>query len=281
MDGYPFIPLKDVSTESVDYIVVTSEHYFQDILIAAMELGFSRDKVLGAKIFCLPYFDFEEYIELLQSRVSIIAISCWGGYSYHALGMEFASPFINMYVRPDDYIKLLNNFCYYIKQPLRFGRMHYDIFMKKEHPVALLDDVELYLNHYDNMEEAEEKWSNRIERMNMDNLFAMMYTKDQIVLEKFDQIPFDKKVCFVPFKSSLQSALTLQTASHREMQGVPFWQVVNQTPAGYFHDYNLIKLLLHGAVNHDRYYKKSEAYARVDSSVSKEIGCLSDDVRAD
>ena len=258
LDGYPFIPVEDVSAENVDYVVVTSERYYRAILTTAIEKGFCRNQVLLARIFCLPYFDFNEYIELLQSKISIVAMNCWGGYSYHTLGMEFASPFINLHLLQDDFIRLLNNFTYYMKQPLQYERIHYDFTMKKEHPVALLDDVELYLNHYSTMEEAEQKWNTRITRLNMDNLFVMMYTQDPQILERFDKVPFDRKVCFVPFESSLQSAFTLQAASHKEMREMPFYKIVNRTPVGYLHDYNLIRLLLHGVSNHDRYYVKKE-----------------------
>ena len=253
LDGYPFIPLEDIKVESIDYVVVTSEQYYKNISDNAVARGFRRETVIMAKVFCLPYFDFEKYVNLLQSKISIIAINCWGGRAYHALGMQFATPFINMYVRPNDYLKLLNNLSYYLELPLEYCKMQYEPKIGN-YPVGCLGDVELYFNHYSNMEEAAGKWNERIKRLNMENLFVMMYTDNYQVAEQFDSLPYDKKVCFVPFESTLQSSCTLQIASRKAMCNTKWWEMVNYTVSGFFHDYNLIDLLLEGRINHDRYY---------------------------
>lgn len=56
--------------------------------------------------------------------------------------------------------------------------------------------------------------------------------------------------------SSLKSAYYLQVSSCQEMRDVPLWEIVNRTVSGYLHDYDLIKMLASGKVNHDRYYVK-------------------------
>ena len=253
LDGYPFIPLDDIKKESVDYVVVTSERYYKSISDEAVIRGFKRESVMMAKVFCLPYFDFDKYVELLQSKISIVAINCWGGCAYHALGMQFATPFINMFVGSDDYLRLLTNLSYYLELPLEYCKMCYEP-ENGNYPVGCLDDVELYFNHYPNMEAAAKKWNERIKRLNMENLFVMMYTEDYQDAEQFDSLPYDKKVCFVPFESRLQSSCTLQIASRKAMRDMKWWGMVNYTVMGHFHDYNLIDLLLEGRINHDRYY---------------------------
>lgn len=117
-----------------------------------------------------------------------------------------------------------------------------------------LDDIELHFNHYVSMGDAERKWNERLKHLNWENLFVMMFTEDKQSLENFDSLPYDKKICFVPFESSLKSAFNLQVALHKEMSCTPFWKIVNITASGQLHDYNLIELLRTGIVNHDRYY---------------------------
>lgn len=254
LDGYVFIPLDEIDLESIDYIVVTSEKYYMDIYKKAVRLGFEESRIMQGKVFCLPYFDIENYANLLNSKVSIIANNCWGGAAYHTLGMRFLSPFINMFLHDVDYLRLLGNLRYYLKQKLQFVRMDYTPILARDYPVCRLDDVELHFNHYISMKEAERKWEERIERLNWNNLFIMMFTEDCCSAEIFDHLSYDKKVCFVPFASSFQSAFYLQVASHKETQKVPFWEIVNKTASGCFHDYDLIELLNNGNVNHDRYY---------------------------
>ncbi|MCI8661567.1 MAG: DUF1919 domain-containing protein [Lachnospiraceae bacterium] len=254
LDGYPFIPLKELNNYTFDYIVVTSEKYYENICEEAELLGFSREKIIQGKVFCLPSFHFEKYVQLIQSRVSIIANNCWGGTAYHALGMRFLSPFINMFLNDADYIRLLRNLKYYLGLKLRFVQEGYNPVLERTYPVCRLDDVELHFNHYINMQEVEEKWYGRIRRLNWENLFIMMFTENHRIMEDFDALPYQKKICFAPFKSPEKSAFYFQLIDHEEMQSYPFWEIVNKTASGYFHEYDLIELLNTGMVNHDRYY---------------------------
>lgn len=256
LDGYQFISIEDIDFERIDYVVVTSEKYYLDIYQTVIELGVERERIIQAKVFCLPYFNFKNYVDLLHSRVSIIANNCWGGTVYHTLGMPFMSPFINMYENDDDYIKLISNLEYYLSLKLQFDRTGYNPVLGTDYPICKLNNVELHFNHYIDMREVEEKWYVRLQRLNWNNLFIMMYTERNKTLEDFDCLLYKKKICFVPFKSLKKSAFYMQVKNRKEMQGIPFWKIVNKTASGYFHDYDLIELLRHGTVNHERYYAK-------------------------
>lgn len=252
LDGYPFIQFNDIERYNIDYIIVTSERYYNEISIQAYRLGFGEGKLILARAFCLPEFRFGKYIKLLQSKVSIISNNCWGGITYHALGMKFLSPFVNMFESDQDYLRLLGRPQYYLQQRLKFKEFRYNELLKQKYPLCELGDIELHFNHYANMEDVEQRWYERIERINWDNLFIMMYTEEQEVLEKFDKLNYLKKVCFVPFKSSLQSAFFLKVSACEEMRRVPFWEIVNKTAYGSFHDYDTIELLEYGKANHGR-----------------------------
>ena len=254
LDGYPFIPVSDLAPEHIDYIVIASEEYYVAIRETAIELGFQNEHIIKGKVFCLPLFQFDKYIDLLHSKVSIIANNCWGGTAYHALGLQFLSPFINMFEYDEDYLRLLKNLDSYLELKPEFVRNGYNPILERDYPICKLDDIELHFNHYINMEEVEKKWYERLTRLNWDNLFVMMATQDPKSLEIFDRLPYKKKICFVPSESSLRSAFYLQTAACQDMKNVPFWEVVNKTASGYFHDYDLIELLSTGTINHNRYY---------------------------
>lgn len=254
LDGYPFIDINDIECSNVDYVVVTSEEHYAEINMEARALGFREEEIISAKVFCLPSFRFEDYIRLLKSKVSIIANNCWGGTAYHTLGMRFYSPFINMFENDQDYLRMLGNLRYYLGLKLRYVRSDYNGLLKREYPVCRLDDVELHFNYYVDMEEVEKKWYERIERLNWNNIFVMMFTEDRDILEIFDKLDYPKKVCFVPFESPLHSAVFMRILRCEEMKKVPFWKVVNQSASGHFHDYDLIKLLLEGKINHDRLF---------------------------
>ena len=252
LDGYSFINISEIDINMIDYVVVTSDRDFVEISMEAKRIGFVEESIISASVFSIPGFCFKNYVELFHSKVSIIANNCWGGCAYHELRMKFGSPFINMFERDLDYIKLLKNLKYYLSLQLKFKKYAYNDELKINYPVCMLDDVELYFNHYSSLEDVERKWYERVNRINWDNLFIMMFTEDEKVLEIFDSLDYSKKVCFVPFKSDYQSAFFMQIVKNKEMYNIPFYDVVNKTVKGFFYDYDLIKLLSIGVVNHDR-----------------------------
>ena len=81
-----------------------------------------------------------------------------------------------MFVYPEDYLKLLSNLRHYLNFDLRYYETKIDKVLKKEFPVAACDDVKLNFNHYSSFEEANENWTKRKERINLENLFVMFFT---------------------------------------------------------------------------------------------------------
>jgi len=254
IDGYSFIPIKEIDVIEVDYIVVASEEYFEQICVMAKQmLGIKKERIIKGKVFLYPMFNFEEYVHLRESNVSIIANNCWGGLAYHQLGMEFASPFINMFVRDEEYLQLLNDLRAYLNTELKFHKYAYESVLQREYPICLLNDIELHFNHYVSMEEVEAKWNKRIKRINWDNLFVMMFTENEYVAERFSKLPYKNKICFVPFDSKMESVYYLSLAK-KLMPGKPFYQLVNGIVEGTFNDYDLIELLNKGKIDNNRCY---------------------------
>lgn len=102
---------------------------------------------------------------LTNKDVTIIASNCTGGFLYHWLGLQFRSPFINLYMTPDDFITALTHFQAFMDQEI--------IEMKdsgKSYPVGIgYGNTLIHFMHYPDFASAIEKWNERKKRMNMDN----------------------------------------------------------------------------------------------------------------
>src|SRR5687767_9482629 len=50
---------------------------------------------------------------------TIVSDDCWGGVVYQNLGLPYLSPFVNMHVKPDSFLRLIRDFDRLIEKPLR------------------------------------------------------------------------------------------------------------------------------------------------------------------
>lgn len=243
IDNYDIISIDEINNYIFDYIIVTEVSHFQKTTEMLMKQGISRDKLINASVLQIPHFDFKQYIDLRNSNISIIGNNCWGGITYHSLDLEFNSPIINMFISDTDYIKMLDDFKFYMSQPIKFE------YMDKIHkyPVCSIGDVKLYCNHYKNFDEVKEKWEKRVAKINYDNLFFMYYTEDETLAKKFDCLNFEKKVVFTNFECHLKAAIPYQIFSLNTINQKyknQFWEFVNDMPQAkrcvYYNIFNLL-----------------------------------------
>lgn len=87
--------------------------------------------------------------ELTNKDFSIICDTCVGGVLYHWLGLPFLSPTINLWMMDDEFYKFVRNLREYLSMDLRFIKSEF------EYPVAQLDDIHIYFQHYHSNDEAE------------------------------------------------------------------------------------------------------------------------------
>ena len=142
------------------------------------------------KIF-LPPYENDMRARIQNKDFTFLASNCTAGIIYHRLGMKFLSPTINMFIWQDDFLKFVLDLPHYLAQELQF------IETEEPYPVAMLDDIKLYFNHYKTNEEAREKWEERKARMNMDNLFILMCDRDGITeddMRKLETVNCKNKV---------------------------------------------------------------------------------------
>ena len=133
---------------------------------------------------------------LQNHGMSVLSSNCVGAFILHDLNEPFNSPFVNLFIKPRDFIRYLQNIPHYHQQTLVFKPSD------KPYPIGCLDDIPIHFMHYHSEQEAQEKWENRLKRVNLDNLFIMMTDKDspqgmiEEELEAFDRLPFKNKVVF-------------------------------------------------------------------------------------
>ena len=176
-----------------------------EVVKFAKSIRLDVDKLLGDWIVCIPGFTLEKYRRLQKSQLSILSMNCFGGLLSHLLGLKTLSPFFNLRTdTEEDFLKFLKHPRIYIEEDLDFKetRQSRD-FMT---PVYSIGDMILWMVHDKDFDKAVAKWNERKKRINWYNLIAIMDTDKPDILEKFDSIPYSKKVCFVPFKSNLYSA---------------------------------------------------------------------------
>ena len=160
------------------------------------------------------------YLKRLRERLSnqdfsIIASNCNGALILHDLGLRFNSPFVNLWMKPKDFIKMLKDTQHYLSCELSFT--------KEEgigYPVGLLDDLRIYFEHYKSEQEAKAKWEGRAKRINWSNLFVMFTDRDGCTesdLKDFDQLPYPNKVVFVNKENpNIESAFYIKGFEDKE-----------------------------------------------------------------
>lgn len=153
---------------------------------------------------------------LKNKGFSIISNNCWGSFMYQHLRAEYMTPFVGLFLLPNDYIKLLENLDYYLKCDLRFTdtpKYNSEI-AGKEYPVGLLDDIEIYFMHYKDEQEAFSKWNRRLKRLDLNNLFVV-FAETKLCkcedIENFSKLKHKNKICFTAKKYNFKNFIQLKS----------------------------------------------------------------------
>lgn len=146
----------------------------------------------------------EWYIKKQRKRLknhdaTIISSNCNGGVIASDLGMRFNSPFVNLFIKASDYIKLLSDLKGYMELELCFVKEWDSLYGNVPYPTAYLGDVKIYFMHYDSEEVAKAAWNRRRARINWDNMYILFTDRSyctQADLEAFDALPYEHKIVF-------------------------------------------------------------------------------------
>ena len=140
------------------------------------------------------YFRFRKFKKEFQNaQFSVFSSNCVGCLMLHDLGVAFHSPFVNLYVNAQDYIKYLQN-------PQKYNRMEFkEMESDCPYPVGMLGDLTFHFVHYPSFEQAVSAFKRRVSRISYDNLFVIFSERDGCTyaeLKAFDSLPYPNKVVF-------------------------------------------------------------------------------------
>lgn len=109
---------------------------------------------------------------------TIISQNCVGGVIYADLDLEFKTPTINMFIEDENFVKLVENFEYYMQiEAVPKCECYIDpIDNKIRYPKIAIGDIELCCIHYKNCQEAIEAWERRKKRVNYNNIYVIANT---------------------------------------------------------------------------------------------------------
>lgn len=261
LDGVPVIRIEEILNISFDYLINMNlnpqDAEAVDNILAMLKV--EREKVISAQLFIHPFFDLKRYVSVRKSNISIVAINCWGGYTYHSLGLRFTSPFINMAVNPKDFLKIQNNLAYYMQIEPHMIREEYEPTLQRNYPVMGLEDVELNLIHYTDFEEAVTIWKRRRKRINYDNLLTVMMIETERELQEFLELPSPYKLGFSTVPSEAKEIIYFPSIRENgylnDRYEGNFWDFINHmamNDTDELRQYDILKLL-----NHEEDYRRS------------------------
>ena len=133
-----------------------------------------------------------------NSDVSIISMNCTGGILSHNLGQQFLSPTVNMYMKAEDFIKFCENLDHYLAIEKMQECFDPSIIEGRKYPIAILDDIYLYLVHYKSVEQAQKKWDERKKRINPNKIVVINTDREGMtpeLMDRFEKLSY-KKVMF-------------------------------------------------------------------------------------
>ncbi len=137
---------------------------------------------------------------LKNKTPSLLTNNCTGGIMSHDLGLQFRSPTVNLWIPMGEFFLLLENLELYMAQEPE------EIFEDGiSYPIGVLrgepGPVRLYFMHYASFQEAKEKWTQRKQRLQPDNLYVILECpgiglseeKARAIQDRFEALPYRHK----------------------------------------------------------------------------------------
>ena len=220
-----------------------------EVVKFANQIKLDVDKLLGDWIVCIPGFTIEKYRQLQRSKLSIFSQNCFGGFISNTLGLPFNSPFVNLWLTEDEFIKFLQHPRSYIEDTPIFEKLRDKSNQAPNgYPVFSLGNISLNMMHYPNADEALKKWNERKQRINWYNIITVMTAGNEEMLEKFNALPYGKKVCFTNFKYELESAFYINkdVTDNFFNRNVENWEVWGRFAKWDVFYYDVFDMLLYG-----------------------------------
>ena len=213
IDGIPVITPDELPGLQFDYLIVSvlDEEIFKDIVSDAVRIGIKRERIIPLRVFQIPFFDFDDYISILQSNISIVSDCCFAGLLYHRFGMRFTSPTINMFSDNENYFRFISD----LENHFRLPMVEVDNWIDKpwagvySYPRGCVGDVEWCFNHDITFATALDRWQKGVKRFNWDNYLVIMTINSESMAYAFDDLRINKKIGFYWKDLGLKSVIYL------------------------------------------------------------------------
>lgn len=247
--GWTFISKQDIKKICVDIIILMVEKHNKSILGELSNMGYESDQVVDVNTMKIPGFNMDCYLQIKKRTPTIFSPMCWGGVTYHSLGLEFKTPFINMFLHEDDYMQFLESPESYIKMDIVYDRMEWNRILEKNYPVARCGDIELHFNHYSSFEIAKNDWDKRKKRIDWNNILVMMFTEKIDTVKRFLEMSYDKKILFTSLAIDDDRVVHMDIKNKYPI-GMDLWTAINETAKGKFLSYNVFELMMDGKISY-------------------------------
>ena len=245
--GYPFVEKEDIAADLYDVVFIMADgKIFNEIRDEAIRIGFCGNVLVHHRVVHVINYNLEKYLEIKKRNITIFSNSCWGGFAYHTLGLEFFSPLINMSVSEYDYLKFL-------KEPKRY--LDSDLVNEENKegtetpfPLARCDDIILRFDHYESFDVAKRAWEKRKKRINWNCIFAMFCTENIDFMKEFEKLDYKNKICFSPFKADVKNCIQVDFYRESMQQHNSFGSLVACLASEQYQYIDLIDLFYDGTI---------------------------------
>lgn len=159
---------------------------------------------------------------------TIISSDCTGGILYHWLGLNFNSPFINLYMNNYDFLTALENFDEFIESEIIEDKL-----TDKPFPVGIGKyGVKIFFMHYPDFETALYKWNERKRRIDKSNIGIIFSNLGEgvkeesefiSVVKRFHSLPFRNKIVFVGEDYELDGCYKLKDFDHKKCINICYY----------------------------------------------------------
>lgn len=156
---------------------------------------------------------------------------------YRFYRIPFNSPFAGLFLPPEDYLRLLENFGV-IREPILMTDRDHSRYAaryaaERNYPVGILPGgIEVHFLHYATAAGALEKWSRRVPRIDPANMIVKFHQGTDCTdehIRRFAALPFANKVCFVarPVEGAANCTLRLPEFAGRQCLDGKYWKTAD------------------------------------------------------
>lgn len=161
-------------------------------------------KTKDTRLYSIRSKYFPELKEGISENVSIICNNCFGARISQDLKYPYNSPTVGLKFPQKDYQILLENLEFIKETEVKYrekSKYHWFDEYDQNYPIGYIEingyDVEIWFVHYKSIEEANEKWKRRCQRINLEKLLIIETNYADTTEEdvsKFLRLPYEKLI---------------------------------------------------------------------------------------